>query len=829
MMRYVFLVWCLAARWVSLDAQVLDDFADGDLSMDPPWYGDTADFEVVSERLWLNALPQTDTSWISTLIPPPDSAEWKASLRLDFNPSGSNYLRWYLLATEPDLTAAQEGYFVQVGGSSSDRVSFCHFASGSESVLWESNVDAVDLDTVSLRLRVEYFEGNWKLERFVNNGWSLWGSASDTLNRPFQNTGIWCRYTSTRSDRFSFDDFIFDYHLWEDTLDPFVESYQLSGSNSLTIEFSEVVNADNIRLRALPSSSWFDAHPDRETGELFIFNLDQPILDGIAYRVELMEWSDLSGRTLDTNWIIVYHRPRLRDILITEIMPDPSPPVELPNQEYIEIFNRTTREIELERLELWVNDKVVNLAAGQIKPGSFLVLKDIPRLPNSGAKVMLKERSGRLIDAVDYSIDDHTISAKEEGGWSLVLADTARSCYGDRVWVSSEDPRGGSPAEWDVSAELPQPRNRWLQYGWYGDTVELRWLHPLDSVYWHFNMPRVVGGALELAAGIEHPFDVEYWRFSGVVPNKGVEVYWPNGVRDCRGRHSFPDTLRVFPVTTPDSGDIRVSEILFEPSEDRPEWIEVLNVSGHAIDMSDLQLGTYDLKFGVVDDIRKPFQRPTVLSPGERIVCTRDPEQLWENYTDLDSFMVWPTQEWLALSNDSLVVGVFTSGFELIEVFQYSITDHLPYLWTTKDVSLERVNMDSSGLEGSSWHSGPTALEGATPTRPNAQFNGASLTQGFTYPEIITPNGDGLNDLTTLSWSFPKRGWRARVFVVDMNGRLVYEHPAAGSTPEKMNWTWSGQRYSGTLCLPGIYLWVLELTSPSGREELHRVPVVLSF
>lgn len=828
-MRYAILFLCLAARWVCLEAQVLDDFADGELSANPPWFGDTADFEVMSERLWLNAPSQTDTSWVSTLIPAPDSAVWEASLRLDFNPSGSNYFRWYLLATEPDLKAAAEAYYIQVGGSSSDRVSFCHFASGSESVLWESAADAVDLDTVSLRLRVKYFDGSWTLTRVLNGNWTNWGSALDTLKRPFQNTGLWCRYTSTRSDRFSFDDLKYGYSLWTDTVDPYVQGYQLLGSHSIKIEFNEVVTADNIRLRSLPSGSWFDAHPDRETGEEFHFNLDAPIAEGVAYRIELMEWSDLSGRTLDTSWIIVYHRPRLRDIILTEIMADPSPPVELPNQEYIELYNRSPRVIELERLVLWVNNKGVNLAAGRLHPDSFVVIKELPSLPNSGAKIKLTDRSGRLIDAVAYDVELHEMSSKAEGGWSLVLADTARSCYGNRVWTSSEDPRGGSPGAWDVVQEIPQPRNRWLHYGWDRDTVELRWLHPLDSAYWFMNKPQVVGGAAEIETHIEHPFDAEKWLVSGAFPEQGLKVFWPKGTRDCRGRYSVPDTLVIYRTEEPDSGDLRVTEILFEPGEERSEWIEIVNVSRGAIDLSDIRLATYEPKFEVIDDVRVPFTESLVLNPTERVVWSREPERLWVYYSELDSFMVWKADEWLSLSNDSLSAAILTSGFELVEPFAYSKDQHLSYLWSTKDVSLERRHFAAPSDHSTSWHSGPTALEGATPTKPNSHSGRDQVTSGHTAPEVFTPNGDGVNDFTTLTWTFPEPGWTVRAFVVDMSGKTVHEHPAAGSTPRHIEWTWSGQQFSGAKCIPGVYIWILEATSPTGIQEIHRIPMVLSF
>ncbi len=824
-----FLLLCLAARWACTPAQVLDDFSDGDLSQAPPWFGDTADFEVISGRLHLNAPAQTDTSWISTPISPPDPATWEMDLQLDFNPSSSNYLRWYLLADDAHLSAAQEGYYVQVGGSANDRISLKHFLGGTETAVWESANDLVDLDTVSLQLRVSHLQGMWTLERSVNGSWMSLGSGSHTLSRPFQHTGLWCRYTSTRSDRFSFDELGYQYTSWIDTVDPAVTQHQLPQPSLLRLFFSETVVADSVRLRKWTGGSWFNAHPDIETGLVFDLTLDEPILEDHLYQVELTGWSDLSGRTLDTAWTIRYYRPRLRDLLITEIMSDPNPPVELPNKEYIELYNRSGREIDLDGLALWVNDAVAHLAAGKMAPDSLAVLTDLPALPNAGAELMLKDTTGRLIDAVRYSVEDHTAKEKKEGGWSLTLVDTSGSCYGGASWASSRDPRGGSPGSWGYLEKIRQPGNRWLHYGLEEGVYELRWLHPLDSAYWAANPPEMIGGGPAVRHALVHPLDREVWEFDGAVPPEGLRFHWPGGLRDCRGHYFVPDTLLLMPVERADSGHWRVTEILFEPGGDRPEWIEWLNAGDKALDLSELRWGTYNRKFEVINHVRQPFDGSLVVVPGERIVWCRDPEFLWGFYSDLDSFKVYRTNEWLTLTNDTLFMVLTNSGFEILEPFGYSMNMHVPYLKDTRDISLERRHPGLPADLASSWHSGPEALGGATPTRPNSFSGPEKRTSGTVQPELFTPNGDGFNDYVRLNWFFPEPGWRARVFITDMSGQVVFEHPVEGSVPAGFEWIWSGQSYSGARCAPGIYFWVLELRSPADYPEIHRIPCILSF
>ncbi|QTN38378.1 lamin tail domain-containing protein [Cryomorphaceae bacterium] len=810
-------------------AQILDDFSDGNFTYSPPWQGDTGHFQVMFQRLFLQAPAQTDTSQLSTLIDPPDSASWSLDFRLDFNPSSSNYLRWYLLSSEPNFNAAQEAYFVQVGGTSEDRISLQRTIGSTEVMLWESGVDVVDLDTVQLRLRATYHDGIWSLAQLQSGSWIPLGSAVDTLSRPFQNTGIWCRYTSTRSGRFSFDDFSYAYSPWVDTLDPRIVHSTILSPSSLQLTFSETVSADNIRLRKLPLGSWFDAHPNRETGEIFLLSLDQPIQEGSLYQIELAEWSDLSGRTLDSTWTLSYFRPKLRDVLITEIMADPTPPVQLDQREYIELYNRSAHPLALNRLVLSVNGIQTSLSGNTIlEPGAFHVLYDLPSLPNSGAQILLMDSTARLIDAVEYSPSMHE-SFKSDGGWSLVLADTSRSCMGSRVWVSSANPNGGSPGEWEVLSELPQPSNRWLSYGYVYNELELRWFHSLDSVYWAENPPEVIQEGVLLSRTLKAPFRTERIQFSKPMPNEGFHLYWPKGLRDCLGRYFMPDTLHVLPVSDPDSGDIQISELLFEPSDDRVEWLEWVNTGKYAVDIGDLRLAEYNPRFMSFDQVRTPFDQSLVMNPGERWVWTTDPEELWSSFAELDSFSVHGTTEWLSLTNDSLSVALLTSGFEVVESFHYRREWHVPFLLETEDVSLERRDFNSSARSSSNWYSGPSAREGATPTRPNSHAETWPRSKGQVNPELFTPNGDGIADFTVLTWSFPEPGWSANVRLINLSGQLVFEHPDSGMMPKNMEWSWSGQGFSSYRCAPGIYIWVIEAQDPSGKREFHRIPCVLSF
>jgi len=77
------------------NAQVFDDFSDGDFIANPKWDGDVQDF-IVNERYQLQ-LDAADggNSKLFVKYKAIDSIEWGLFVNLDFNPSNSNKLNYF--------------------------------------------------------------------------------------------------------------------------------------------------------------------------------------------------------------------------------------------------------------------------------------------------------------------------------------------------------------------------------------------------------------------------------------------------------------------------------------------------------------------------------------------------------------------------------------------------------------------------------------------------------------------------------------------------------------------------------------------------------------
>ena len=89
-----------------LNAQIADDFSDGNFTQNPTWMGDSANFIVNSAGMLQLLAPTGGSSQLVVQGHIPDSAVWMLDLRLAFAPSASNFLRIYLLADQADLATA---------------------------------------------------------------------------------------------------------------------------------------------------------------------------------------------------------------------------------------------------------------------------------------------------------------------------------------------------------------------------------------------------------------------------------------------------------------------------------------------------------------------------------------------------------------------------------------------------------------------------------------------------------------------------------------------------------------------------------------------------
>ncbi|MBT6514729.1 MAG: hypothetical protein HOK65_08150, partial [Crocinitomicaceae bacterium] len=118
---------------LTLNAQVIDDFADGDFTAAPTWTGDNAFFVIDANQLRSNSSVAA-SYYLSTPSTLSIDAQWEFSIDFQLATSGVNYAHIFLMADNADLNAVANGYYIKVGGTA-DEISFYKMVSGTATLL----------------------------------------------------------------------------------------------------------------------------------------------------------------------------------------------------------------------------------------------------------------------------------------------------------------------------------------------------------------------------------------------------------------------------------------------------------------------------------------------------------------------------------------------------------------------------------------------------------------------------------------------------------------------------------------------------------------------
>jgi len=465
-------------------SQLNDNFSDNDFTTDPTWSGDNSKFVVDNFQLRLQAPAVAGNAYLSTASAAINSAAWEFTLKLDFNPSSTNYVRIYLAADQANLAGPQNGYYVLVGDTP-DEVSLYKQTGTSSTKIIDGTDGRVNLSVVNVAVKVTRDDmGNWELfsDPGITGTFTSEGVAADNTFKASSYFGVYCVYTSTRSDRFYFDNFSVNGDPYVDLDPPIVEKVNVVSSNKLVVQFNEALETESSSKSAnyqignnIGSPTSAILQPDQVSVEL---NFSIHFQNGVTQSLTLHGVKDIAGNPIGaSSHSFLYFNPvpaAYKAIIVTEIFSDPTPQVGLADAEYIEVFNRSDDPYDLAGWVFTDGSSKSTLPNKLILPGEYWIITstsnvskfgltakvigapNFPTLNNSSDTLVIKTPNGILIDSVNYDLSWYRNPDKQEGGWSLELIDTNNTCAEEENWTSSENETGGTPGLANsVSANKP--------------------------------------------------------------------------------------------------------------------------------------------------------------------------------------------------------------------------------------------------------------------------------------------------------------------------------------------------------------------------------------
>ncbi|MFK8100962.1 MAG: lamin tail domain-containing protein [Saprospiraceae bacterium] len=622
-------------------AQLVDDFSDGNFTNNPAWIGNTTDFTITDAVLQLDATA-AGTAYLASPVSINGASNWEFFVELDLNPSANgNFPKIYLSSDAADLTANLNGYFLRIGetGANDAFELFRQDFDGTTEFLLRFNTEGEMSASANNRARVKVTRdntGTWNFAANYDGGncFTDEGSITENTHSTGSHFGFSCQFTSGSVTKFFFDD------IYVNATPPFqnlaLATVKSSTSNTVEVSFSDrpetasasvaanyVIKDEMGQVLASPDLVTIDPSDDKRV--VLTFGGAFSIVTGVAYTLCVNDVVDCNNNPIGTNNEQVFYlieKASAFDIIINELLPDPTPAVSLPEFEFLELYNRSNKAISLENFQLIKDNTVSVLPELILSPNSYLIIckdeassayqsygttlvVDNLSLPNEDAELSLINPDGDLIDYVNYARAWYNDTDKDDGGFTLELINPNRLCDEASNWKASADSRGGTPGTVNSSLIIsPDASSLQLLNIFVEDptSILLNFNKKLDdansSILSNYTVDQ---GIMVIDAELLNPTNKSV-RISLSAPLAEGTIYTIevlNSTTDCLGkpigdknRLSFglPEEAAVF--------DIFVHEIMAAPTPTiglpAVEYLELYNASDKLIELSgySLEVGT---------------------------------------------------------------------------------------------------------------------------------------------------------------------------------------------------------------------------------------------
>jgi len=540
-----------------------------------------------------------------------------------------------------------------------------------------------------------------------------------------------------------------------------------------------------------------------------------------------------------------------KDVIITELFPDPNPVIGLPEAEFVELFNRTANLVNLSGWKLSDPSTTATLPNYILAPGAYVIItpsssatayavygpaigiSNFPTLNNGGDNVRLHDAGGQLVDEVNYTDAWYKNDDKKQGGWTLELIDPENICAEDENWVASEHPSGGTPGQQNsVRANKPDLTGPKLLSAIpiTPSQLKLRFDEKLEStlpVAGSFLItPSITVSTVSFPSStlkeilLELAVDLE--------PRTTYSVAVSN-VFDCSGniiQPAFSEVLLGLPEAA-EPLDVVINEILFNPKPFGVDFVEIINRSQKYINLKNFTIGNFES--GTATNAKVITTDDLLLPPQHVMAFSTDPFTTLSHYPKAQNGMIIKVNSLPPFPDTEGTVSVMAESSVMLDNFYYSRDYHSVFLRDKEGVSLERIHADAQTNDASNWKSAASTAGFATPGLPNSN---SVVTPAITgeikiEPELFIPL-NGQPDFTEIRYRFDQGGKVANIKILDQQGREIKQIANNETLAAEGFYRWDGDRNDGTKARPGYYVVWVEVFDSSGAVETFRKRVVVA-
>jgi hypothetical protein len=663
--------------------------------------------------------------------------------------------------------------------------------------------------------------------------------------------GIYYQYTQAQDMKLWLDNIHIKGHFTTDPTPPGVQKLTVLNDSSFLLEFTEPVKDGWSLQQVLLNGKENPSELSSIAPSTLLCTFNAPLeLENTLF---VKNFTDHSGNQMkDTLIRFIHYVPGMYGVVINEIMYAPAPASGLPELEYMELYNLSQYPVAAQNWKLCVNKKCRDFNL-EMDGHGYLILcdakdtahfsgygktagvKSLYALPNDGALIELLDQNGDLIHYAQYKPGWHANIYKEDGGWSLEMIDAGCPCLEKGNWASSEHPDGGTPGKVNSVAQIkPDFERPNLERVSVADSQRVK-LHFSEHMaqeglflHMHYFLDDAINPIAVTSGGygfntLELEFDEKF------KPNRKYTLSVSRWLKDCAGNSIDKDFAMFALPSYPDSLDIVINEVLFEPGPWGTEFIELYNRSDKTIDLDHVHLAILDPFDGTLGSIVKMEAEGLLLFPQEYIALTNNRENLVQQYMPKDASRIFENPL-PALNNVQSTLVACNNNFKILDRLDYSVDQHHPFLNSTEGVSLERVNPEVGTANRANWQSAAFTYNYATPGYQNSQYKGEIEIDKtiVVEPTTFSPDNDGYNDVLHICIAPEEDHCLATIWIFDGAGRKVRDLGQQVLLGTENTLLWDGTDDTGQLQRIGIYTLFIRLVSPTGGVKEYKKCCVLA-
>lgn len=738
---------------IVLSGQVTDDFSDGDFTTNPSWTGTDTTFIINNSlQLQLNATI-AGRAWLSTPIENHEEIEWRFWIKESFSPSGNNFCDVFLSGNSAQLNEVTEGYFLRFGEAGSNDAIELFRKNGTENTSICRGSDALIASSFELDIKVvRDSDGGWQILYDNNNSgiYQLDASGTDNSFAPNGYFGFLATFTASNSTKFFFDDiYIGTYQV--DQTPPNLLTTSVKSQNEIELLFDEaldnsVLENQNFSVNNNLGNPMLVTFGDNSSIVLLTF--ENNFESGINYTLSIENIKDLVGNissTIQTEFS--FYEAGENDIVINEIMSDPTPIVGLPEWEYIELYNGSGFDIELRDWQLTIGTTSKTFENYNFTADSYLLLchenavEELAvfgniysfssfQIANSGATISLINNYGNIVSSVTFDISWFDDPDKDDGGWSLEQIDPSNLCSGQFNWTASVAESGGTPGSinsvfaQNTSAPLVSSLDvvaDTVLHLFFNQQMDIETLSNIDA----YQIVETSQKPITANVNPDVPNFVEL-IFANSFETGAINILSiAESITNCMGIAVEPNTTASFIIPGEVvENDIVINEIMADesPVAGLPEWeyVELYNVSDSDIELKDWLF--------VIGTTAKTFDSYILPAGSYLILCNNNAVEEFSQYGDVvgfSSFQITNSGTTLSLVNST---GFAVSSVTFSDTW-YNDSEKAEGGW-----SLEQIDPTNPCAGKNNWTASINPL-GGTPGSLNS----------VDAPNIIAPKIDLIN------------------------------------------------------------------------------------